>query len=97
MRDDTKLIQTHCFTDHGAFFVSTINRDSSAMEAYGRRYAETIVWQWDEEKRERGSIVGMGESGEFSIRRHQDIVACLYKHGTVEVPDEANQEKGHAE
>jgi hypothetical protein len=88
MSDNTKLIQTYCHTDHGVFFVSTINRQSSAMESYGRRYAETIAWEYNYETSERGEMIGMGEASEFSIRRHQEIVACLFKHGTVEPPED---------
>lgn len=74
-----KLIQTHVYTDDGVFFVSTIDRDSSAM--MGGRYAETMAWEWDEGKRARGGLLMQGEDMEGSIRRHMQIVESLHTHG----------------
>lgn len=79
MEPNKKLIQTYVFTDDGAFFVSTIDRESSSM--MGGRYAETMVWEWDGESRDRGSIMAQGEDIEGSIRRHMQIVEKLYSQG----------------
>ncbi len=43
------------------WFVSTIMRDSSAMD--GGRYYETLVWRWDFDSKERGEMVGWMGSG----------------------------------
>ena len=69
------------YVDHGGkrYFVSTINRDSSSCEPH--RYAETIVWEWDEKKKERGDIVMQGSALENSIFRHQKIVEQIHANG----------------
>ena len=77
MASGSKLIQTYVFREDKAFFVSTINRDSSSM--CGGRYAETMVWEWDVEKRERGAMVYQAEALEGSIRKHQEIVVRLHE------------------
>lgn len=82
-----KLIQTHCYTEFGDFFVSTINRQSSAIESYDHRYAETMVWEWNESTRERGDLIGQGEGSEYCIRRHQSIVESLFKWGSIDEPE----------
>lgn len=85
------LIQTYVFfssetQEDKAFFVSTIDRESSSM--YGGRYAETIVWEWDSTERKRGDIVHMGEGFQGSIRTHIKICEKLYEAGTMEEPED---------
>lgn len=41
--------------------VSTAQRESSAMLAEGRRYWETIVWEWDAKWRTRGAMLIIAE------------------------------------
>ena len=81
MEPNKKLIQSYVFTEEGAYFVSTIDRESSSM--MGGRYAETLVWEWDTEERERGGIVAQGEDLEGSIHRHMQIVEKIYSYGLV--------------
>jgi len=73
----SRVIQTYVFREDKAFFVSTINRDSSSM--CSGRYAETMVWEWNSEKRERGAFVYQAEAPEGSIRKHQEIVVRLHE------------------
>ena len=75
------MISTYVQHDGKTYFVSTINRDSSSIE--GGRYAETMVWEWDIERRVRVSskILMQGEGPEGSIRTHQKIVTQIFDHG----------------
>lgn len=66
-----KVIQSYVFRDDGAFFVSTMNRESSAPEAVGFGYAETIAWRWDPQTRDRGEMIGMDSCAAGSITTHQ--------------------------
>lgn len=79
--ENKKLAQTYVWHNNEAFFVSTINRQSSASLAYGHIYAETLVWEWDSETRKRGKIIGQDECAEDSILAHQSMVKSLFKTG----------------
>lgn len=85
------LIQTYVFfsneqAEDKAFFVSTIDRESSSM--YGGRYAESIVWEWDKSTKERGDIIHMGEGMQGSIRTHMSICEKLYEVGTMRIEED---------
>jgi hypothetical protein len=82
MMPDERVIKSYVWHEGKCFFVSTINRDSSAMT--GGRYAETIVWNFDWGKNERGSIVGQRESYTDSIFRHIKICQMLHDKGIIE-------------
>lgn len=80
------LMQTYVFfskenVEDKAFFVSTIDRNSSSM--YGGRYAETIVWEWNSATKERGDLIHMEEAFQGSIRKHNLVCEELYKHGCI--------------
>jgi hypothetical protein len=64
-----KVMQSYVWHDGKCFFVSTIDRQSSAALSQGGTYAETLVWDYDYEKRERGALVGQGEGATGSILR----------------------------
>jgi len=70
------------------FFVSTINRRSSAALAYGGLYAETMAWEWNPATNTRGSCVGQDASGEDSLMAHKRVCENLRTHGVVELPEE---------
>lgn len=56
------------------YLVSTIERDSSAPEAQGLRYNETIVWEYDWEQRTRmEKILMMAGDGKGSLKKHFEI------------------------
>lgn len=85
------LIQTYVFysnetQEDKAFYVSTIDRESSSM--YGGRYAETIVWEWDNTTKKRGDLIHMGEGSQGSIRTHFNICEKLYKDGTMQTEED---------
>lgn len=88
------LIQTYVFyssetQEDKAFYVSTIDRESSSM--YGGRYAETIVWEWDSTERKCGGIVHMESGMQGSTRIHQHVCNEIYKYGKI-LTDEDEQE-----
>lgn len=58
------------------YYVSTINRDSSA-DFYPHRYAETIVFEWDVENQKKVSILKQDECGDGSTWKHDLIVSLL--------------------
>ena len=61
------------------WLVSTINRESSSPYADGLMYDDTVVWEWDTEKRERvaDEIVFRGE-GPLC---HNAVVTSLLRTG----------------
>jgi len=81
-----KLAQTYVWHGDKAFFVSTINRQCSAIN-YSGMYAETMVWVWDAPTRTRGRMLWQGEAGKDSIRTHQRIVDKLARDGYPEEPE----------
>jgi hypothetical protein len=82
------LIQSYVRHGDKWFFVSTMNRESSALAAYGMVYAETLVWEWDAEKRERGRIVAQGEGGQDSIYAHLAMCKRIAETGSPEGQEE---------
>lgn len=81
------VMQSYVWHEGKCFFVSTINRESSAALAYGRRYAETLVWEYDYEKRERGGIVGQAEDSEGGITAHMQTCKKFNHHGHMNDED----------
>lgn len=78
------------YVPHGDkwFFVSTINRESSAALAYGNTYAETMVWEFDFVTKERGRIVWQAEEKANSLVGHYKVCERLYETGICEVDDD---------
>lgn len=85
MKDDTRVIKSHVWHEGKCFFVSTINRESSAM--YGGRFAETIVWEYDWDERKRGQILHQDEAMEDCISTHLRIVKTLNLLGVCKEPE----------
>ena len=79
--NDDRIIKTYVWHGDKCFFVSTIERESSAM-LWPRRYNETIVWSYDWKTAERGEMLHQDEDSKGSIRTHLRIVERIYKHGT---------------
>lgn len=67
-----RLAKTYVWHDGKCWFVSTINRESSAMAIW---YAETLVWT------SAGDLIYQGEAGRDSIKTHQAIVESLARCG----------------
>lgn len=47
----------------GKYFISTIYRQASTIVEMW--YFETIVWDWDDKTKERGSILELEDSGTY--------------------------------
>lgn len=73
------LVQTYVRHNDQFFFISTIDRDSSAMD--GGRYAETLVWNYNLETRLAEALVGQFEGTEGTIAKHQQVVVGLFEQG----------------
>jgi len=84
-----KIMQSYVWHEEKCFFVSTINRESSAALAYEHIYAETMVWDYDYDKRERGSLVWQGEDIKGGISTH--LLACknLHEFGAIRDDEDA--------
>jgi len=81
MTADNRQVQSYVHHEGKCFMVSTITRDSSAI-LRPERYNETLIWEYDMEKRERvGGPIHADEAGEGSIRTHQYIVERIFKEG----------------
>ena len=59
---EKKQYQLMCSYVKGKYFISTIYRQSSAM-IEDCWYFETMIWDWDDKNKTRGSIVEMDDSG----------------------------------
>lgn len=77
---DERIIKTYVWHGEKCFFVSTIERDSSADEG-PRRYNETLVWEYDWEKGERGKMIDQLGDHKGSISVHQKAVEMLHETG----------------
>lgn len=73
-----KVIQSYVWHEGKRYFISTIERDCSAIE-YPHRYNETIVWEWEEGKTERGEMLIQDEDIKGSIRKHLEICSEIYE------------------
>lgn len=80
---DKRVIKTYVWHKNKCFFVSTIERDSSAAEG-PRRYNETLVWRYNWAKRERGALLYQESDMRGSISRHQCVVAALFRDGCLD-------------
>lgn len=78
---DTRLAKSYIWYGKQCFFVSTIDRESSAALAYGARYAETMIWIFDWDKNERGELIHQGEDSEGCIDLHMAVCSQLHRHG----------------
>jgi hypothetical protein len=79
IRPDVTQLQSYVYYQDKCFFVSTIERDSSAA-ACPMRYAETIVWEYDRATATRGKILDMDGSGP-ALLQHTAIIKAYYEHG----------------
>ncbi len=86
-RVSAPLIQSYVWHEDQCYSVSTIDRDSSAAAAPGR-YAETMVWEFDWEKRERGALVKQGDGPESRIGVHLAICVELFENGLKGLQDD---------
>lgn len=81
---DDRIIKTYVWHKDQCFFVSTIECDSSAMLG-PERYNETLVWEYDWEKRARDEhFIYQGGTMKGSIYLHQRVVELLFTTGKPE-------------
>jgi hypothetical protein len=78
---EDRLAKSYIWHGQQCYFVSTINRESSAALAYGARYSETLVFAFDWEKRERTDLLHQADGAESSIHTHLDICKKLHEQG----------------
>lgn len=76
---EERVIKSYVWYGVQCFFVSTINRESSAALAYGARYSETLVWLFDWERNQRGEQIHQDSGPEHSIETHMSV--CKMLHG----------------
>lgn len=69
------------------FYVSTIDRDSSAILG-PRRFAETIVWEFDPITNKTGEMIWEGSGLEGSIFTHLQVCQFLHEDGSPEPQEE---------
>ena len=80
---DVTIAQTEVNHNGKWFFVSTIERDSSAAVSPPPRYFETLVWEYDRATGKRGAIVGQ-YSGCRALDTHLAVVSGFYRNGRYE-------------
>ena len=77
MRDE-RVIQSYVYYQDKVYFVSTIERDSSAL-LNPCRYNETIVWEFKDNK--KGEMLMQEGDCQGSIEMHNIICTEIYKNG----------------
>ena len=86
MTPDKRLIKSYVWHGKKCFFVSTIDRDSSATQGPGR-FAETMVWEFDWETQKRGGLLYTDGGSQGRINHHLMLCERRFEIGTCEVPD----------
>jgi hypothetical protein len=77
-RPSLPIWKSYVYHGDKCFFVSTIDRTYETYAGYTRG-CETLVWEYDDIKRERGEMIGhMG-----SVVDHQRICRCLIAEGVM--------------
>ena len=82
---DDRIIKSYVWHGERCFFVSTIERDSSAA-ADPSRYNETLVWAYDWNKKEREEMLYQESDVRGSVSRHLSVCAALHRDGCLEEP-----------
>lgn len=82
-----RIIKSYVWHGDECFFVSTLERDSSAIE-YPHRYNETMVWNYDWHKALRQELIHQDEDSKGSIRTHQRICEQLFFGGLPAIQDD---------
>ena len=77
---DMPVIQSYVWHDGKCYFVSTIERNSSARLG-PRRFNETIVWDYDWASALRGDMRHMDEAMVGSIFAHNKVCNAIHEKG----------------
>lgn len=88
MEPNKKVIKSYVWYDDKCFFVSTIERDSSAVLGLDRYY-ETIAWEFNWDDQRRGNIVAIDGSGCGDLRAHFEMCKRLHETGDPEKIEES--------
>lgn len=75
------VIQSYVYFEDKCFMVSTIERASSGIDR--GRFNETIVWNWDKEKRERTEMIYQDAGPRGSLKKHFAICQEFYQAGKM--------------
>lgn len=81
---DKTLVQTYVWHGDKVFFVSTINRVSSAALANGATYSETLVWDCGANAGDKRRLIGSDSHLTDSIYAHQRMVQRIFDTGSCE-------------
>ena len=81
--DKGKVIQSYVWHGDKCFFVSTINRASSAYMCDGM-YTETMAWTFDISDETIGDEIVMASGPLGSIFQHIEMCKQLHETGTIE-------------
>ena len=85
--DNVTIAQTYVWHEGEGFFVSTIERDSSAMvEPPAGRFFETLCWEWDRDRSCRGKMLFQA-NGSKTLTKHFDMCVQLFQSGEYKDPD----------
>ena len=79
---NNRIWKSYVWYEDKCFFVSTISRDFDTYEGVIRG-EETLVWEYDWSKDERGKWVYQAGG----VRDHQAICRCLINTGTIPESD----------
>lgn len=89
---NASVIKSYVWHKDNCFFVSTIERNSSAMLMPGR-YNETMIWEYDWKTAKRGEMLDIiGETSTGSLREHFRICETINRLGVA-----TNREPGSAD
>lgn len=77
----TPIAQTYLYVGAKCYFVSTIDRQSSATLAYVATYAETMAWEFDTTTKQRGRLVMQDEASTGSLFGHVRVMEAITKEG----------------
>ena len=80
MARDKRVIKSYVWHGGRCFFVSTIERDSSAAWS-PRRFYETLVWRCDSRNGERGALIAQEGCLLSPLRQHFSICESLHEKG----------------
>jgi hypothetical protein len=86
--DYTRVMKSYVWHEGQCYFVSTINRESSALLAPDLVYAETMVWKVNFDSGIREAIVHQAEGPRGSIAEHIAICQRLRATGNAAAPAE---------
>lgn len=92
---DNAVIKTYVWHDGKCYFVSTIERDSSAAIIPAPRFNETIVWEYDWKTATRGKMIHQEDAVKGCIGVHQEIVRIIFNYGPEAIPESITSRMGH--